>query len=404
MTYYSLTPNIDVLRMAGGKGIYLNRLSFILIKLVVLVLFFSTTLLSEAMGEEGNSPEHVFIISVDGLNYEGLISTPTPNIESLAGEGVIDEKSLALRVDTLEAAEASLLTGAFPEEHQHYAEKDKLEVESLLEALNKKDRSLLFVDGSGGKLSAFAYGEKEYLKLESNQSDQEVFEQTIKRFNELKPFFTYVYLNDCREALLSLDEKAYYKAIKSVDEHLGDFVNYLRKEKLFYNSLIIVTSSRSSSPSHLVPLIIHGPDCKSGEKLGETMVIDIVPTVCNLCGFNNLYNSRGICIYDALMLNSEDMINLSEKWITDYQKDRIRNQKRYFELEDEMDRTLRRMASIKEEKDSIFDFAGKKEKNINKLKLQITMERLIFLIIILLMLFAYILQYRWLKKKFLLFK
>jgi hypothetical protein len=44
-----------------------------------------------------NNPiEHIILLSVDGLNYEGYMSVSTPNMIELYQQGAIDEKSLSL--------------------------------------------------------------------------------------------------------------------------------------------------------------------------------------------------------------------------------------------------------------------------------------------------------------------
>ena len=57
------------------------------------------------VGGQQRPLEQIFIISVDGLSYEGFVSAPVNNMKHMAGEGVMDSKSMALKVDTIEAAE-----------------------------------------------------------------------------------------------------------------------------------------------------------------------------------------------------------------------------------------------------------------------------------------------------------
>jgi hypothetical protein len=332
------------------------------------------------------------------------VSVPVNNMKHLAGEGIIDEKCMALRVDTLEAAEASLLTGAFPGDHQHITANDKIETESLFDVSRKLGRPWAIIDGSGGKLKSLADKEKSYFSLAGSDSDRKVLEQALKVFKDQKPFFTYIYLNDCRDALLSLDEKAYYETVMSFDQALGNFINSLRKEDNYYNSLIVVTSARSSSPSNNVPLIIRGPELKANSRISNSMVIDVAPTICRLLKTDNPTNSRGITVYDALLLSPEEEQKAMRQWTSYLKSDRVAAWSKYFELEDELYQTIYQMTSIKEEKQSIFNFVGEKEETINKLKTRIKRERIIYLGIFIIMLSAYVIEYLVLKKKFLLFK
>lgn len=347
--------------------------------------------------------QQVFIISVDGLNYEGYVSAPVHNMKHMAGEGAFDEKSMALQVDTLEAAEASLLTGNFPQDHQHITLKDKVQTETLFDIARKLGREFAVIDGSGGKLRAYEDRDKTYYKVAGGASDYKVLEQAFKVFKQDSPFLTYIYLNDCRNALLSLDEKAYYETVKNCDEALGMFVNKLRTEDNYYNSLIVVTSARGSSPSNNVPLIIHGPGVKNNASIKNTMVIDVAPTICKLLKIDSPVNSRGITAIDALILTPEED-NIILKWADSLKSDRVSAWNQYFKLQGELYQTIYQMTSIKEEKQSIFNFVGEKEDTINKLKTKIKAERLIYFGIITCMLAGYLIEYKLLKRKFLLFR
>jgi predicted AlkP superfamily pyrophosphatase or phosphodiesterase len=125
------------------------------------------TLSTQSNGTSSSqSIQQVFLISVDGLNYEGFISSYTPNMNFLGNEGAIDEKSVAFIANSTEASEASLITGSFPEEHKFISADDSLEVESLLALLQNSNKKVLMVDASGGKLEKLAPGD--YINREIN--------------------------------------------------------------------------------------------------------------------------------------------------------------------------------------------------------------------------------------------
>jgi len=356
------------------------------------------------IAEEKKPINHVFLISVGGLNQEGFTGNPLPNLKYLMMEGSACEKTLAIRSDTMEAAEASLLTGALVNEHKHLTVNDKVEVESILDVLKKKGKSMLVVDGSGGKLNSFAYGEKEYRKLDTKATSKDIMDEAFKSFSQYKPFFSYVYIDDCTDALLRLDQNDYYKAIRNFDSQLGAFVKKLKDSGIYNESLIIVTSARSTSSSNLVPLTIYGPGCKANYSMSGAMIIDVAPTICRLIGMESPSASRGIPIYSSFMMNEENKQSITNSWIKDLQKDRQANWNMNYRLEDELNRTNRLMAAMKEEKQSVFDFAGEREQLIIGLKSKMTVERSIWGGIILLMLAGYVGEFVFLKRKYLLFK
>ncbi|PKM76675.1 MAG: hypothetical protein CVU90_11340 [Firmicutes bacterium HGW-Firmicutes-15] len=359
---------------------------------------------SGAVTAERKPINHVFLISVGGLNREGFVSNSAPNMKYLMMEGAASDKTLAIRSDTMEAAETSLLTGALADAHKHLTANDKVEVESIFDVLKRNGRSILVVDGTGGKLSSFAYGEKEYKQLEARSSSQQIMDEAYKSFSQNKPFFSYFYIDDCTDALLRQDQDAYYHAIRNFDTQLGIFVKRLKDSGLYDKSLIIVTSARSTSPSNLVPLIIYGPGCNVNSGMSGAMTIDVASTICRLIGLEAPASSRGIPIYGSLQLSEEERQNLASTWIKDLQKDRQANWNMNFRLEDELSRTIRQMSSIKEEKQSVFDFAGEREQLIIGLKSKITVERAAWCGFVVVMLAGYVLEYVLLKKKFLLFK
>ena len=372
--------------------------------LIVFTLVLGANVSPVTAQQEQRPLEQIFIISVDGLSYEGFVSVPVNNMKHIAGEGVSDAKSMALKVDTIEAAEASLITGALPEDHRHVTAKSKIETESLFEIIRKLGKSYVVIDGSGGKLKSFEDRDKAYFSCDNADSDEKVLEQALAVFNKQKPFLTYIYLNDCRSALLTLDDKAYYETVRSFDLALGTFINSLRKQDNYYNSLIIVTSPRSSSPSNKVPLIMQGPGLKTNTCISNTMITDVVPTICSLLKVENPTGNRGIAAHDALLLSYEEQQKSLNKWARSLKSDRIAAWGKYFELQDTLYQTIYQMTAIKEEKQSIFNFMGEKEQTINKIKGQMRAERFIYLSIFVLMLLGYGIEYKLLKRKFMLFK
>ncbi len=384
----------------------MNGIKYIKAILGVLIL---VTMVGSGYAYGAVTPErkpisHVFLISVGGLNREGFVSNPTSNMKALMMEGAASDKTMAIRADTMEAAETSLLTGAMADQHKHLTADDKVEVESIFDVLKKNGRSILVVDGTGGKLNSFAYGEKAYKQLEARASSTQVMDEAFRIFSQNKPYFSYIYIDECTDALLRQDQDAYYHAIRNVDAQMGLFVKRLKDAGIYDRSLIILTSARSTSSSNLVPLIISGPGCNINTSISGTMIIDVAATICRLVGMEAPANSRGVPIYGSLQLSEDERPNINMAWIKDLQKDRQANWNMNFRLEDELSRTIRQMAAIKEEKQSVFDFAGEREQMIIGLKGKLTVERAVWGGIVLLMLVGYVVEYIILKRRYLLFK
>lgn len=371
--------------------------------LAMLVLTLSVIFTEPAYAQQ-YAADRVILISIGGLNYENYSGFNLPNLKQLAYEGVATEKTLAIKTDTLESAEASLLTGALPDDHKYLSAEDKLETASFLDSLKKYGKPFLVVDGSGGKLSVFNYGEKEYVSLEATASSKNVLETAFEQIDKFNPFFVYVYINDINLALMKQDQKAYYASLKNFDLNLGNFVKKLRDFGYYDRSMLIITSARSSSASNFVPLLMRGPQCKTNTTIKSSLILDVVPTLSAFFNISPPLNAIGIPMYGAMVADEQQQVNLMRKWIAGYQKDRLDSWNKRYELQNELDKTLRRMASIREENDTIFNFADEREQVIDKLKNKITLERILWLCLAGIMCAGYIVEYYILKKKFLLFK
>lgn len=374
---------------------------------LMVMIFLSTCLVVPAQPAYAEDPpalQYVFLILVDGLNTEGYRNTPTSNVRFLANEGVADEQSASLPADTVEEGVATILTGTFPDEHKHYTLNDKVEVESALDVLKKYGKNSAVIDGSGGKLQPFARGDNSYQQLDAKSTDKQVFDKAIEHFSNNKPFMTTIYCNDCLEGLMSVDKKAYYQAIVAFDRSLGSFLDSLRKQELLDKSLIVVTAPRSTSSSRGCPFIMRGPNCKPATRVQHTMAIDVIPTVNRLMGMPKPFNAKGTPIYDSLNVKGEEEYFLLRQWVKELKEQRLDTWKKYLDLQDRLNRTIHQMTAIKEEKQSIFDFAGEREQTIAGLKDQIRNERLIFLGLALLFGIGYLVEYRLLKKRFMLFR
>jgi len=371
---------------------------------ITVFIFVTTTAVFQPGRAEAATLRHIFVISVDGLSYEGFTSSSVPNIKHLAGEGVMDEKCLAVRAETPEAAQASMLTGTIPEQHKFYSAEDRIQMASIVDVLKQGNRSFMIYDGSGGKLRSFNYGEAHYASFEASLSDQELLAKVTEIFKQHRPYYNYIVLDDCREALLTLDDNYYYRTVAQTDQAIGDFLAFLRNERLYYDSIIVVTSPRSASSSDRVPLIVHGPGFQVGTRINNTLVIDVTPTLCMLSGLKPPQGCRGIPLYDALLYNSNERLGQLNQWVKALQEDRSANWQQYYVMQDEIYRNYHQIASMKEERKSIFDYAGQKEGVIADITKRMTIERFAFLAILLIMLAGYVVEYHILKKKFLLFR
>lgn len=381
------------------SGCY-RTLTFLLFS--CLLFFFLMTPVAAA---EDVPLKNIILISVDGLNYEGYSSYDKNSLKYLALDGCSTDKCLAVRADTLEAGEASLLTGSLPEEHQHYSRTDKVEVESVLDVICKSGRSVLVVDGSGGKLQGFARGQEEYVKMDSKQPDSRVMEKAIKLFLEKKPFFTYIYLDDCKTSAVQVNSKDHFKNLRNVDQEIGKLVEVLKKWNIYDQTGLIVTASRSSSPSNMVPLMIKSGGIKYNSRLQGVNIIDVAPTICVLAGLERPRNCSGIVIWDAFIPGEKHGAEtLLKKQMEELQQERLRVWNRLYQTMKERESLTHQIEEIKEEQEGIFDYAGQNEQTIAHLQKRLNQAKGLMAGMIVVFLIGGLIEYRWLKRRFMLFK
>lgn len=348
--------------------------------------------------------KHVVVISVDGLNQEMYTTYAKQSLNDLALSGASTTRCLAVKSDTVEAGEASLLTGSLPEEHLYFCSKDRVAAESMMDIFVRDGRSVLVVDGSGGKLRGFARGEREYVKMGAIQSDTEIMKRASELFLRYRPYFTYIYLNDCRTPMIGSNKEAYAR-LRTVETEIDRFVTTLKERSLLSYTTLVITSSRSSSPSNMVPLIIRGPMIKQNYNLDGASIVDIAPSLCVMAGLDRARTSTGLVMWNAMLPERKrGSAEYAEQQVRDLQQERLQVWQKYYAMEVERDRYSHQIEEIKEERENIFNFAGERERTIARLRG--TLDRVKGLIagMSVLFLIGYLVEYRMLKKRFLLFK
>ncbi|MGE5544368.1 MAG: hypothetical protein ACM3UW_05280, partial [Bacillota bacterium] len=323
----------------------------------------------------------------------------------LARDGSSTDKCLAVRANTIEAGEASLLTGCLPEEHLHYSRTDKVEAESLLDVICKSGRSVLVVDGSGGKLQGFARGQEEYVRIDSKQPDSKVMEKAIGLFLEKKPFLTYIYLDDCKISATRVNTKDHLNHLRDVDLEIGKLVKVLKNWNIYGETCLIVTAARSSSTSNMVPLIVKSSGIKADSQLHGVNVIDVAPTICALAGLEPPHNSSGVVIWDAFVPGEKyGAETLIKRQMEELQRERVRVWTRLYQIMKERDSLSHQIEEIKEEQENIFEYAGQNEQTIAHLRKRLNWSKGLMAGMIMVFLSGYVIEYRWLKRRFMLFK
>ncbi|MGE5397256.1 MAG: hypothetical protein ACM3MK_06940 [Chitinophagales bacterium] len=297
----------------------------------------------------------------------------------------------------------ALLTGSQPDEHKHYGYKDQVAAESLLNIFKESGRSVLLVDGSGGKLRGFAHGQKEYVKMAANKPDSEIMKKASDLFFSRRPYFTYIYLNDCRMTMMEPSNQEYYGIVRDIDIQVGNLMKKLKDHSMYDDTLLVVTASRSTSESDMVPLIMEGPRIKENSTIEGSYIVDVAPTICALAKKDIPITSTGLVLWNTFQPDKENRDQLQSQRIEDLQKERLKVWKKYYGMVDERDRYSHQIAEIKEERENIFNFAGERERTVADLKNTLNKSKGIAALLGLVLLLGYFVEYRYLRKKFMIF-
>jgi phosphoglycerol transferase MdoB-like AlkP superfamily enzyme len=156
-------------------------------------------------------------------------------------------------------------------------------------------------------------------------SDASFFRQSVEKFDSSNPFYAFMITLSSHHPFNDFENHDFYtaefegtyignymKAAHYADKCIGEFVDDLEKRGILENTLLVLYGDHSAVPKHLagqmmdllnmkyselewtklqkVPLIIHYPGLKNGEKVSTTGgQIDILPTIANLMGFEAPY-------------------------------------------------------------------------------------------------------------------
>lgn len=384
-----------------------------ILSLVILLL---TSALAGAEGtKEENQPvepesrviRHIVLVTIDGLTNSTMNSAHAPNLTGLAAQGIKSSAISVLPPDFPNFA-ASLLTGSDPDIHGFTTAGKQIKTEALPDTAIRYGRTAAYISPAGA-LPKGLFNQKGQSKVASYEVDtnenQGVMKKAIQVFGEKRPYFMGIKLS-----LKSSASKA--KAMTGVDNQIGMLFQALNSGNLFNETLIIVvgnvngnTSSISQSKSELlVPVIMAGPGLKVSVNLPPIRIIDIAPTAALLSGMKMSPESNGFVIWNALKSgNGFVEENLLLKRVKDLSGENIRSTEFIYRLQEEKRIVKVEQDQLNSEKLKIQQTIAGKDREIESLKLRINLFKMICTVALCIFGAGYILEYFYLRKKFLMF-
>ena len=256
---------------------------------------------------ENNSIKHVILIGSDGFGaYAFNNKANIPNIREMMLKGSYSLKARAVFPTSSAVNWASMIMGSGPELHgftEWGSKQPELpprvngtdsiypSIISLInEQLPNEKKGVVYTWSGIGYLF-----EKSLVDLNYNgKSDNDTLDKALEFIVSEKPAFTFIHFDepDITGHDRGHDTEAYYKAIQTIDSHVGTIVNTLSKENMLKHSAIIFSSDHGGiGKTHggktlletEIPWIIFSPNVSPKGALNKSIVTyDTASTIADL--------------------------------------------------------------------------------------------------------------------------
>lgn len=311
-----------------------------LLMLILLGIMFVSPSMYALRKEE--KKQNFLLITIDTLRADRLSCygsqyPKTPNIDKLAGRGVLFSRAFANTSTTL-PSHANILLGTTPNHHGVHENLNFVVREELLtltELLKNNGYSTgAFVgayalDSRFGLSQGFDFYDDKYSRLHSvnlvslERKAEAVIEAALEWLKgRVSPWFLWVHCWDPHSPYdppepfkTQYKDHLYEGEVAYVDLILGNLFGYMKENNLFDSTLIIFTGDHGESlgqhgeethgffaynSSIWVPLIISRPETAPGRVDYYVSHIDIFPTVCDVLGIKKPSFLQGASLLPAL--------------------------------------------------------------------------------------------------------
>ena len=257
--------------------------------LILMISLFSTMAQSE---------QKVILIGIDGLGGKYITKDNAPFIHSLFEQGSYTTEMQNVALTTSGPNWMSMLTGVNSNRHgiiddNWYARKNKpCPFPTLFDLIDKKDSAIFYV---GTVKSAM---EKDILKSDSYNShwfwtDRGALNTAIKQIIERQPVFTFLHFDyvDIFGHLFGYGSLPYNWMIKRTDSQVKKFTQLLKKNGLYDNTTLIITSDHggigrrhggNTIEEKTTFFVINGQNITQNHKIQKPVrIFDIAPTIAH---------------------------------------------------------------------------------------------------------------------------
>ncbi len=344
---------------------------------------------------------HIFFVTLDGVTENGLKNSYTPNLNGLASSGIYAPGTDVLPADTAYHL-AAILSGADTEISGFNPVKHYIRTEVLPGMLKKYDRDAYYIAAQNTSAKKFFNTAHNSAKTELvSGNDQDIMAAALAAFEKNKPYFLGVVLSGAKNT--TGRGTKYYKAIGASDEQLGRLLLKLKTMGVYDETLIVVTGSNSSKLT-TVPVVLKGPGLKRGTLLPPVRIIDVAPTVAMLAGVNIHESSNGMVIWNGLAAGAGFVEeHLLQKRVKELSQGFMKATGSVYQLQEEKRLVHTEKEQLGKEKREIQNIIKQKDGKIKKLTNRIKVMQFTGVMLLVLCGLGYVLEYRLLRKKFLMF-
>ncbi|MCL6610720.1 MAG: alkaline phosphatase family protein [Peptococcaceae bacterium] len=379
-----------------------NRLSGSVFGFLLVLFLFPGTVLAlppavrEVKPDPPQKSKRVVILVVDGLQADSLSPERTPNISGLGMAGVRADRVSAMPPDNSGARLHTILSGTDPAVHGYNGESAAPGAATLLSRLEKRGVKTAVVDGTG-RLEKVC-GDVSHKNFGPFDGDGQVMGAAAEVIRTKKPFLTVVVLAGPGMQPARAGLKEYQSSVAAADTEVGKLLKQLHADGIYEDTMLVVTGTTGRPP-----LLIKGSEFAAGLKMPPVCLKDLAPTLGYLYGVE-MPEARGLIMWNALRPAADRtesfMLAQRVRDLSAAYADAVDAAAR---LENEKILVQEEKARLSMDKQFVEAEIEAREKEIGRLRLTISAMKAAGAAGIILFIAAMVIEYRILKKRYLIF-
>ncbi len=265
--------------------------------------------------DSNNTLKRVIILNIDGVRLDRFYEAKLPFLSALEKKSSYFPKGLTTVYRALtNPAFASILTGTVPAKHGVKDNNIKRYIRT--EALPDLAQTILY-----GSMHVKHFSKKQWntkivsLPIHSVYKSDDIMLNWLKedlvKEDKVRLFIADISEVDFLGHAYGSESVDYLEALKRADKRIEDIFNFLRKERLEQDSIVIICSDHGMkridhsyllfAAEKYVPFFITGKNIKENNPLHfKASIMDIAPTISFLLGINYPKDAKGRVFLEAI--------------------------------------------------------------------------------------------------------